>query len=497
LLAFVFILIIGAFAVMLLIRRPDPMESAIILPHPTGELPPRGPDTMLLRRGPAGLAWFVDRAGQAVYLTGSHTWNNFQDISDPPQPDFDFTAYLALLKQKNHNFIRLWVWEQAAWGPWTTEKVEFRPLPYVRSGPGLALDGKPRFDLTRFNQEYFDRLRFRVKAAGDLGIYVSVMFFQGWSVGKKSDNLEDQSKYPGNPWKGHPCNGQNNINGIDGDRDGNGAGKEVQTLTNPAILALQERYARQVIDTLNDLDNVIWEICNEGDADSMKWQNHMAAFIKSYESTKEKQHPVGITALYPGGNNEDLLRSRADWISPSGNGGEDYQANPTAADGTKVIIADTDHLWGVGGNRRWVWKSFLRGLNPIFMDPFDDPRWKSSRRNSESCRRAMGHTLAYANRINLADMSPRGDLAASSYCLANVGQEYLVYVPSIRKLLWQSRPKTTVNLSGAPGTFLVEWFNPLTGQITEGPAVEGGNAVSLTAPFRGDAVLYIRRRADG
>jgi hypothetical protein len=68
---------------------------------------------------------------------------------------------------------------------------------------------------------------------------------------------------------------------------------------------------------------------------------------------------------------DDLLRSTADWISPSGNGGEDYQGNPPAADGSKVIIVDTDHLWGVGGDRTWVWKTFARGLNPIYMDPFE------------------------------------------------------------------------------------------------------------------------------
>jgi hypothetical protein len=36
-----------------------------------------------------------------------------------------------------------------------------------------------------------------------------------------------------------------------------------------------------------------------------------------------------------------------------------------------VILSDTDHLWCIGGNHSWVWKSFLRGLHPIFMDPYD------------------------------------------------------------------------------------------------------------------------------
>ena len=76
-----------------------------------------------------------------------------------------------------------------------------------------------------------------------------------------------------------------------------------------------------------------------------------------------------MTFQYKGGSNKTLLNSPADWISPNNEGG--YRDNPPAADGTKVIITDTDHLWGIGGNSAWVWKSFLRGPNPIFMDPYD------------------------------------------------------------------------------------------------------------------------------
>ncbi|HEY4270900.1 MAG TPA: DUF6298 domain-containing protein [Candidatus Udaeobacter sp.] len=457
------------------------MESAIIDSN-AGQGHHRDTSTMLLGRGHEKRAYFMDRADKVVYLTGSHTWNNFQEISDPAQPDFDFNAYLTLLKKENHNFIRLWVWEQAAWAPWTTEKVEFGPLPYVRSGPGMALDGKPRFDLTRFHQEYFDRLRSRVIAARDKGIYVSVMLFQGWSVGKKLG-------VPGNSWPGHPFNRSNNINNIDGDLDGTGEGREIQTLANPAIVALQERYVRKVVDTLNDLDNVLWEICNESDSDSKEWQYHMIDYVKRYEAGKSKQHVVGMTAMWPKGQNVDLVKSPADWISPVLD-----KEDPHAADGRKVVIADTDHIWGVGGNRRWVWKCFLRGLNPVFMDPFDDPRWKSSRSNFESYRRAMGHTLAYANRMNLADMSPRSDLASSAYCLANVGEAYLVYVLPVRTLLRQSRAQVTVSLLGTSGTFLVEWFNPLTGQVTNRDPVEGGSRHAFSAPFRGEALMYIRKR---
>ena len=55
-------------------------------------------------------------------------------------------------------------------------------LPFLRTGPGVALDGKPQFDLSQFDPNYFDRLRSRVLQARDRGIYVSVMLFNGWSV---------------------------------------------------------------------------------------------------------------------------------------------------------------------------------------------------------------------------------------------------------------------------------------------------------------------------
>jgi hypothetical protein len=481
----------------------DPMDAGYSAQDKITWTAQRDPATGPLRVQPVNPRHFTDGNGKTIYLTGSHTWNNFQEWTDASEPEFGYAAYLRLLGRQNHNFMRLWVWEQAAWAPWTTDMVKFHPLPYLRTGPETALDAEPKFDLTRWNQEYFDRLRSRVSAARDNGIYVAVMLFQGWSVEKKP-------KEPGNPWGGHPFHRENNVNGINGDLNGDGEGTEVHTLENPAITALQEAYVREVVNTLNDLGNVLWEICNEGNPGSMKWQNHMVAYIKNYESTKEKQYPVGITPLYPGGNNDDLLRSMADWISPWGHGGEDYRRNPPAADGSKVIIADTDHLWGVGGDRGWVWKSFARGLNPIYMDPFDDPRWKSSRPKFESCRRAMGHTLTYANRMNLATMKPHAELASTGYCLANPGENYLVYVPfdavriesaplaekfrgPIRNFRWRFKQTVTLNLSAASGAFFVEWFNPSTGETQRGAPVEGGGGYSFTAPFGGDAVLYLQK----
>src|SRR5712692_8831749 len=69
------------------------------------------PATGPLRVSNINPRYFTDGSGRAIYLTGSHTWNNIQDMSgDKPLPD-GFSGYLDWLQSHNHNFIRLWMVE--------------------------------------------------------------------------------------------------------------------------------------------------------------------------------------------------------------------------------------------------------------------------------------------------------------------------------------------------------------------------------------------------
>ena len=133
-------------------------------------------------------------------------------------------------------------------------------------------------------------------------------------------------------------------------------------------------------------------------------------------------------------------------------------------------------------------------MNPIFMDPYRPakesttwtehlvdkpvlaPRWEPIRKN-------LGYTLTYANRMNLAAMVPRNNMASTKYCLANPPVEYLVYLPD--------GGEVTVDLSTTSGKLNVEWLNPKNGKTAASPATEGGKVRSFKAPFEGDAVLYI------
>ncbi|MEB2360575.1 MAG: hypothetical protein HUU41_01155 [Bryobacteraceae bacterium] len=430
--------------------------------------------------------WFTDGSGKAVYLAGSHAWWTLQDNdllypakTNPPHR-FDFDGYLDFLERHNHNFFRLWRWEPPKWTDRYDKKAAYcTPHPWVRTGPGTAADGQPKFDLTRFNEEYFGRMRVRLTKAGGRGIYAAVMLFEGWAM-QFTDG-----------WTYHPFNGANNVNGVDADLNRDGKGLEFNSLELGTmarrVLDLQEAYVRKVIDTVNDLDNVLYEVSNEAFAGSTDWQYHMIRFVKQYELDKPKRHPVGMTFQYRGGANAVLYASPADWISPNdGGSAESFRDNPCADCTTKVVVSDTDHLWGhTGGDNVWVWKSFCRGLNVLFMEELlPSPTWQ------DSARLAMGQTRRYANKMDLASMKPEPAIARGGYCLAHRGREYLVFQPGVIG-------QFTVDLEDAPGVFDVEWLNVNKDETLAGKSVQGGAAVTFRTPFGGPAALYLKRSSEG
>jgi hypothetical protein len=444
-----------------------------------------------LRVLPANPRYFTSGDGKAVLLAGSHTWSNFHNLGpEAGEAALDYDAYLDFLKSRNHNFFRLW----ACALPHGTE-TRCAPFPWQRTGPGRATDGGPRFDLHKFDQAYFDLLRSRVAGAQQRGIYVAVMLFDGFGV-----------ELLRRPTDGYPLDQGNNINGI------SAPGTTSQELSRPEVTAIQDAYVGQVIDTVNDLDNVLYEIANEAGGYSTRWQYHMIELVRQIESRKPKQHPVGMTWQYKGGSEEALTDSPADWISPG-------ERLPQAS-GAKVIINDTDHSFyytymldaGPEGQREWAWKNFTRGNNLAFMDPY---LWIMPGRNAPNgrtldpywneIRNALTDVRRYSTKVDLAGMTPHAELLADGgFCLANPGREYLVFAPgSVQGSSTPARAFARVTsaffgrsfaLQAASGTYSYEWFNPSTHRVAATGSVtlaDGGH--SFTAPFHGAAVLWLRK----
>ncbi|MBC8151595.1 MAG: hypothetical protein H7Z72_01655 [Bacteroidetes bacterium] len=485
--------------------------------------------------------YFSVASGQsqrAVYLTGSHIWNNFHDglgpgasCADTPEEN-DYPAYLDFLRCHGHNFIRLWRWEQfrsqAAGGGF---HLCMTPQPWPRTGPGTATDGKPRFDLDRFDPVYFQRLRERIMAAGNAGIYVAVMFFDGFGLHlcPAPDNVE-----------GHPFFAANNVNQV-----GISSIVDYQVLPlHPLVEALQETYLRHVIDTVHDLPNVLYEVANESSGggqlnermaaalrlfdpaqretvpdmgDSTIWQYWIIDFVRAYERQMGYDpRPIGMTMQYPVADqtkvNKPLFHSRADWISPGyddpifaggghpgthGSPDSNWYIDPPANDGRKVILTDTDHYASGKGDALWAWKSFLRGHNPILMDfglidvarPLDPSLGVPSYESFEPARLAMGDTRRYAERIDLLNMVPRNDLTSTGYALARPDNEYLILEPD------ETAASFTVTITS--GTYSVEWYSVTSRQTVrvDPVSLESAGTCRFRSPFVavGPSVLYLKK----
>src|SRR4030095_3080157 len=64
-------------------------------------------------------SYVSDQNGKIVYLTGSHTWANMQEIQMKGAKSFDYEAYLDMMEQNGHNFMRMWMFEQPLMGSWS------------------------------------------------------------------------------------------------------------------------------------------------------------------------------------------------------------------------------------------------------------------------------------------------------------------------------------------------------------------------------------------
>jgi hypothetical protein len=223
----------------------------------------------------------------------------------------------------------------------------------------------------------------------------------------------------------------------------------------------------------------------------------MITEIQEYETALGgHRHPVLMTAMWPSGPdvNEWLWHSPAEAVSPSSlrryvGIGADYTLDPPAGDGRKVVIADTDHIWGIGGDVDWVWRALMRGLNPIFMDPWDGD-FVVHPPYGPTVRPAMGLARRLVDRFDVATLEPCDELASSGFALARGDRSViLAFQPDGEKL--------GLDLRGVEGRFVAAWHHVSLGAETPAPEVQGGGVAHLATPYADGSVLVLTRREEG
>ena len=85
-----------------------------------------------------------------------------------------------------------------------------------------------------------------------------------------------------------------------------------------------------------------------------------------------------------------------------------------------------DHMLFGSTDPGFVWSVFTRGCHfNLLGTPFDTPEaegtvWQRIRRN-------VGQTVVYVRHMDLANAVPRPDPVSTGFCLAEPGEQYVVY----------------------------------------------------------------------
>lgn len=145
-------------------------------------------------------------------------------------------------------------------------------------------------------------------------------------------------------------------------------------------------------------------------------------------------------------------------------------------------------LWGTlmaGGAGVEYYFGYQLAENDLLLEDF-----RSRERTWNYCRIAL--ELFAREKFPLKQMANANALIGnasndnSAYCLAQAGQLYLVYLPK--------GGTVPLDLSAAPGTYSVSWFNPRTGgDLLPGEKITGGTPLTLQAPSNDDWLAVVRR----
>src|SRR5437660_1561495 len=218
--------------------------------------------------------YFLFRGKPTVLVTSGEHYGAVLNL------DFDFVKYLETLHADKLNLTR--TFSGAYCEPSGSFNIKSNTLAPARDRfiapwaisdtPGYP-NGGNKFDLTKWNDAYFTRLKQFISEASSRGIVVEFTLFCPF--------------YDESQWKLSPQNANNNINGI-----GSVPRTNVYTLDkNGGLLKVHEAMVRKVVSELQNFDNVIYEVCNEPyfGGITLEWQHHIADVI--VETEQDKQSP--------------------------------------------------------------------------------------------------------------------------------------------------------------------------------------------------------------
>jgi hypothetical protein len=444
---------------------------------------------------PANPHYFLFRGKPAVLITSGEHYGAVLNL------DFDYVKYLDTLAKDGLNLTRTFSGAYVEpFGAFNIASNTLAPAagrficPWARSGTPGYPNGGNKFDLSKWDEAYFRRLKDFVAQANNRGVVVEMNLFCP---------MYDEAQ-----WRLSPQNAANNINGV-----GNVARTNVYTLDqHGGLLAAQEAMARKIVTELNDFDNVYYEICNEPyfGGVTLEWQHHIADVIAEAEKGLPNRHLISRNIA----NNKAKVENphpavsifNFHYASPPDTVAMNYRLNKVIGDNETGFRGTNDLPYRVE-----AWEFILAGgglfnnLDYSFVAGHEDGTFvypaKQPGGGNPAFRRQMKALRDFINSFDFVKMQPLPSVVTNkafsgitSRVLAEPGKAYAIYLaPGGEK---PAPRQAVIGLELAAGAYRAEWINPLTGAIGKRETVKSNKGLVLltSPPYREDIALKLIKK---
>jgi hypothetical protein len=416
--------------------------------------------------------------------------------------DFDYARYFEELNSKGLNLTRTvsGVYREVP-GSFNIKDNTLAPKdesyvsPWARSGN--------KYDLSRWNPAYFDRLKAYLQSAADRGVVVEFVLFCTF--------------YEDTLWDICPLNHKNNVNNV-----GRVARNEAHTLKEKPLVAHQLAFVRKVVTELKDFDNLYYEVCNEpyfqGVADD--WQRLVAQTIVDAERdfAPSRKHLIarnianGSTKIDNPDPNVSIFNFH--YCHPPDAVSQNYALN-------KVVAYDETGFRGTGDTvyRTHAWEFILAGgavyshldysFTPNAEDgsaPVNPPQPGGG---GPTLRRQLQVLKDFIHGFDLLRMKPDNGIVKSkpqgvtTRALVEPGKQYALYVSRIVAEKGPNGKETgkfsdpaagkaaRLELDLPAGSYQSEWVHPRTGKRQAAKLQADGKMAIETPPFEEDIALRL------
>jgi hypothetical protein len=405
--------------------------------------------------------------------------------------DFDYVRYFDALQADGLNHTRTWVGtyrEVPGSFAITDNTLAPRPnryaCPWARSDQPGYFDGGNKFDLTRWDDAYFKRLKDFLAQAGKRGIVVEVNLF--------CPNYDDKI------WQASPLNAVNNVNGI-----GTCPRDQVYTVKHKDLLAVEEAVTRKVVAELCDFDNLYYEVCNEPyfGGVTLEWQHRIADVITESERDFSHKHLIAMNVANGRAKVEKphpaVSLFNFHYCHPPDTVRLNYGLNKAIGENETGFRGQKDVLYRSEG-----WDFLIAGgalynnLDYSFTVKHPDGTFKDFKSpggGSPELRRQLGILKSFLEGFDFVHMGSHDDVIkggvpekATARALVEPGKQYAIYV--------NGGSQTDLRLDLPAGTYRVEWVDTSTGKVagSERLTHAGGVVLLRSPPYTEDIALRIQ-----